>query len=107
MMRKRWAVIGTYWQTTNYVTGRGEHISAIVTEYKGIDGLAYKVEQKTLHNTYTDKAIAIRICQSAKQNWRDNTVSVCVKQVSVVSLLKARKTDLIKELRAINAELNQ
>lgn len=106
-MSKRWAVIGTYWQTTNYVTGRGEHVSAIVTEYKSAAGLAYKMEQKGLHNTYTDKETAIRICQSAKQNWRDNTVSVCVKHVSVVSLLKARKTDLIKELRAINAELNQ
>jgi hypothetical protein len=106
-MRKRWAVIGSYWQTTNYVTGRGEHVSAIVTEYKGVAGLAYKVEQKALHNTYTDKDTAIRICQSAKQNWKDGPVSVCVKQVSVVSILKARKTALTNELRAINAELNQ
>lgn len=107
-MSKRWAVIGTYGQTTNYL-GRGVRglVHRAVTEYKSAAGLAYKMEQKGLHNTYTDKETAIRICQSAKQNWRDNTVSVCVKHVSVVSLLKARKTDLIKELRAINAELNQ
>jgi len=106
-MSKRWAVLGTYWQTTNYVTGRGEHVSAIVTEYKGAAGLAYKIEQKGLHNTYIDKETAIRICQSAKQNWHDGPVSVCIKQVSVISLLKARKTALNNELRAINAELNQ
>lgn len=106
-MHKRWAVIGSYWETTNYVTGRGKHVSAIVTEYKGVTGFAYTLEQKALHNTYTDKDTAIRICQSAKQNWKDTTVSVCIKQVSVISLLKARKTALTNELRAINAELHQ
>lgn len=106
-MSQRWAVVGSYNQTENYLTGQGKRVFAFVTEYKGLDSLQYKVEKKALHNTYTDKDTALRMWQAAKLYWKDGPVSVSLKRVRVGHLLKVRKAELEKELRAINAELRQ